>query len=110
MSSPFYWNSFLFAQAAQPGPAAQADPGSPASSEQRSTSFRSVQGGDAMQSGEKLLVEAYVVIWVLVFAMLLLSWRRQKKMDERIAGLEQAVTAARAAARAGKKPSGEEAR
>jgi CcmD family protein len=48
-----------------------------------------------MQSGEKLLVEAYAVIWVLVFGMLLFSWRRQKKMDERIAGLEQAVTAAR---------------
>jgi CcmD family protein len=65
-----------------------------------------VQGGEALQSGEKLLVEAYAVIWVLLFGMLLLSWRRQKKMDARIAGLEQAVTAARrTAARPGRGPS-----
>ena len=79
-------NIYLFAQAAQP---------SPTTSEQRSTSFRSVQGGEALQSGEKLLVEAYAVIWVLVFVMVLFSWRRQRKMDDRIAGLEQAVAAAR---------------
>jgi len=88
VSSPY----FLFAQA-QPVPSAA--PTTPTTSEQRSTAFRSVQGGESMQSGEKLLVEAYAVIWVLVFGMLLFSWRRQKKMDERIAGLEQAVTAAR---------------
>ncbi len=105
MSSPFFMSSFLFAQA-QP-PAAQ-----PTTSEQRSTSFRSVQGGEVLQSGEKLLVEAYAAIWLLLFAMLLLSWRRQKAMDERIASLEQAVSAARSGAsagKAGKKPSGEEA-
>jgi CcmD family protein len=85
ITSSFY----LFAQAAQP---------SPTTSEQRSTSFRSVQGGEALQSGEKLLVEAYAVIWVLVFAMVFFSWRRQRKIDERIAGLEQAVAAARRSA------------
>lgn len=84
-------NSYLFAQAAS----AQPDP---TTTEQRSTAFRSVQGGEALQSGEKLLVEAYSVIWVLVFGMLLFSWRRQRKMDDRIASLEQAVTAARKAA------------
>lgn len=93
MGSPFY-QSYLFAQA-QPGQPA-------ATSEQRSTSFRSVQGGEAMQSGEKLLVEAYAVIWVLLFGMLLFSWRRQRKMDDRIATLEQAVTAARKEAAAGR--------
>jgi len=104
VSSPFRFNSFsskLFAQA-QPAPVVEA----PATSDQRSTAFRSVQGGEALQSGEKLLVEAYAVIWVLLFGMLLLSWRRQKKMDARIAGLEQAVTAARrTAARPGRGPS-----
>jgi CcmD family protein len=107
---------FLFAQA-QP-PVERPAPSTPNTTEQRSTSFRSVQGGEALQSGEKLLVEAYSVIWVLVFGMLLFSWRRQRKMDERIAGLEQAVTAARAstsssasssAAKAGKAPASEEA-
>lgn len=102
MSSPFHYNFHLFAQA-QPPTAA------PPTSDDRSTSFRTVPGGESMQSGEKLLVEAYAVIWVLVFAMLLLSWRRQKKMDERIAGLEQAVAAARAAVKPGKGPSSEEA-
>jgi CcmD family protein len=82
----------LFAQA-QPVPSTA--PVAPTTSEQRSTAFRSVQGGESMQSGEKLLVEAYAVIWVLVFGMLLFSWRRQKKMDERIADLEKAVIAAR---------------
>lgn len=98
MGSPFY-QSYLFAQA-QPGQPA-------ATSEQRSSSFRPVQGGEAMQSGEKLLVEAYAVIWVLLFGMLLFSWRRQRKMDDRIATLEQAVTAARkeAAVRPGKETS-----
>jgi CcmD family protein len=62
-----------------------------------------------MQSGEKLLVEAYAVIWVLVFGMLLFSWRRQKKMDERIAGLEQAVTAARRTAANRRPPTGRRA-
>jgi hypothetical protein len=34
--------------------------------------------------------------------MLLFSWRRQRKMDDRIATLEQAVTAARKEAAAGR--------
>jgi CcmD family protein len=61
----------------------------------RSTTFRPVEGGNQMQSGEKLLVEAYAAIWIILFAMVLLSWRRQKKIDERIGGLESAVEKAR---------------
>jgi hypothetical protein len=48
-----------------------------------------------MQSGEKLLVEAYAAIWVILFALLLLSWRRQLRINERIAGLERALASAR---------------
>jgi len=113
VSSPF--NVYLFAQAAAPtaAPAASATPTSSTTSttsDQRSTSFRSVPGGEVLQSGEKLLVEAYAVIWVLLFGMLVLSWRRQKKMDERIAGLEQAVTAARSSvAKGAKEPLDKEA-
>ena len=62
----------------------------------RATTFRAVEGGNQMQSGEKLLVEAYAAIWVLLFAMILLAWRRQKKTDERITTLEAAVAKARA--------------
>jgi hypothetical protein len=66
--------------------------------EDRSTSFRAVQGGNEMQSGEKLLVEAYAVFWLALFGLVLLSWRRQRKIDERVASLEGAIAAARAQA------------
>jgi CcmD family protein len=63
--------------------------------EDRSTSFRAVQGGNEMQSGEKLLVEAYAVIWLVLFGLVLLSWRRQRKIDDRVSSLEGALAAAR---------------
>jgi hypothetical protein len=65
------------------------------SSDDRNTSFRAVQGGGEMQSGEKLLVEAYAAIWVILFAMILLSWRRQRGIDERMTVLTAAIDKAR---------------
>jgi CcmD family protein len=65
------------------------------SADDRSTAFRPVEGGTEMQSGEKLLVEAYAAIWLILFAFVLISWRRQRKLDERVASLEAAVEAAR---------------
>ena len=44
-----------------------------------------------MQSGEKLLVEAYAVIWIIAFVLVLLSWRRLRRIDERITALESSV-------------------
>jgi hypothetical protein len=64
----------------------------------RSTAFRAVQGGNEMQSGEKLLVEAYAVIWLIAFGLILLSWRRQRRIDDRVTSLEGALAAARAQA------------
>lgn len=61
----------------------------------RATSFRAVQGGNEMQSGEKLLVEAYAVIWLVAFGLILLSWRRQRRIDDRVASLEGALAVAR---------------
>ena len=61
----------------------------------RSTSFRAVQGGGEMQSGEKLLVEAYAAIWLILFVMILLSWRRQRGIDERMSVLPAAIDKAR---------------
>lgn len=46
-----------------------------------------------LQSGEKLLVEAYAVMWALAFAFLLLMIRRQRSADERLARLEGALAA-----------------
>ena len=63
----------------------------------RSTTFRPVEGGTELQSGEKLLVEAYAAIWIVLFALVLLSWRRQRQLDARISGLEGALAEARKA-------------
>jgi CcmD family protein len=78
--------------APSPAPTAAAAAPSP---DDRSTTFRPVEGGNEMQSGEKLLVEAYAAIWIILFAFVLLSWRRQRRLDDRITGLEAAVEAAR---------------
>jgi hypothetical protein len=61
----------------------------------RNTAFRPVQGGAEMQSGEKLLVEAYAAIWVILFVLILLSWRRQRGIDERMSVLSSALDKAR---------------
>jgi CcmD family protein len=63
--------------------------------DERSTSFQPVQGGSELQSGERLLVEAYSVVWILLFGFLWLSWRRQRRIDQRIELLERALTEAR---------------
>ena len=73
---------------------AASDATAPKSAEERSEAFRSVQGGPELQSGEKLLVEAYAAIWLLLLGLLLLSWRRQAKLDARIASLEKALAKA----------------
>jgi hypothetical protein len=65
------------------------------STDDRSTSFRPVEGGNELQSGEKLLVEAYAAIWIILFAMVLLSWRRQKGLDDRMGTLSAAIDKAR---------------
>jgi hypothetical protein len=63
--------------------------------EDRSTAFRPVQGGAELQSGEKLLVEAYAAFWLLFFVMVLLSWRRQRRLDERMVALSAAIEKSR---------------
>jgi hypothetical protein len=64
--------------------------------EDRSTTFRPVTGGQELQSGEKLLVEAYAAIWVILFAVVLMSWRKQRAVDDRLNGLEASIAKARA--------------
>ncbi len=73
---------------------AASDASPPKSAEERAEAFRSVQGGPELQSGEKLLVEAYAAIWLILLGLLLLSWRRQAKLDQRIATLEKALAKA----------------
>lgn len=64
-------------------------------SDDRSTAFRPVEGGTQMQSGEKLLVEAYAAIWIIAMIFLVSIFRRQKRIDARMASLEMALEKAR---------------
>lgn len=82
----------VFAQPAPPGSAAP-------TVDDRSKAFRPVEGGPEMQSGEALVVEAYAAIWLIVFAFIVLSWRRQRQIDLRVANLEGALQKARRAER-----------
>jgi CcmD family protein len=85
------WTPRLFAQ---PQPSATAS--APTDPSQRATEFRPVEPGRGeLQSGEKLLVEAYAAIWLVLFVMLLLGWRRQRKIDQRVSDLEAAIARAR---------------
>ena len=58
--------------------------------------FRPVEGGNEMQSGEALMVEAYAAIWLIVFGFVFFAWRRQKALDARVAILESAIANAKA--------------
>ena len=80
----------------------QPQPTGTASPDDRATQFRPDAGGNQMQSGEKLLVEAYAAFWVIAFLFILLSWRRQKQIDERVTHLESAIAKARKAADRGR--------
>lgn len=62
--------------------------------EGRSEAFRPVSDQREMQSGEKLLVEAYAAVWLIVFGVILLSWFRQNALAKRLARLEEAVSRA----------------
>jgi len=78
--------------------AAQGAPGAAGqgTADDRGTSFRAVEGGNQMQSGEKLLVEAYAVIWIVILVFVASMFRRQRRLDRRIETLEAALQKARA--------------
>ena len=57
----------------------------------RSTEFQAVEGGTEMVSGGTLLVEAYAALWLILLGFLLVSWRRQGRIDQRVDELEKAV-------------------
>ncbi len=55
------------------------------------TSFVAVEGGGETRDGEKLLVTAYAVIWVILMVWIASLWRKQARLHERIDGLETAI-------------------
>ena len=81
-----------FARASFQAPAAAGD-----SKGTDPTVYRPVQNAPEVQSGERLLVEAYAAIWIILFVLILFGWRRQRRIDARITDLEGALAKARAA-------------
>jgi CcmD family protein len=81
-----------FARASFQAPAATGD-----SKGTDATTFKPVQNAPEVQSGERLLVEAYAAIWIILFVLILFGWRRQRRIDARITDLEAALVKARAA-------------
>ena len=71
----------------------QADPATLADPSSRSTEFVAVQGGGETTSAASLLIAAYVLMWVLLLGFVLLSWRRQGRVETRISELEKAIAA-----------------
>ncbi len=71
----------------------------PSGGEQRSTEFRPVEGGTETMSGPTLLVEAYAALWLILFAFIFVSWRRQTRLDARIDELERALSSTRSGAK-----------
>ena len=67
----------------------------------RSTTFQPVEGGAETRSGSTLMVEAYVVLWVILMAWLVMLWRKQGALTSRLDDLERAID--EGAARAAKK-------
>lgn len=55
------------------------------------TGFRPVTGGEEMQSGGRLLVEAYAAIWLILMVLVVFMWRRTRAIEARIAVLDQSV-------------------
>jgi CcmD family protein len=66
----------------------------------RSTSFQPVEGGAEQRSGFTLMVEAYTVIWMILMVWLVVLWRKQSRLNQRLDGLESAID--RAASRTAK--------
>ena len=71
---------------------AQPDTGTATDPSARSTEFVAVQGGGDTTSAATLLVIAYIVMWALLLGFVLMSWRRQGRVETRISELEKALS------------------
>jgi CcmD family protein len=64
----------------------------------RATTFQAVQGNATEQySGTTLLVTAYAVLWVVLFAWIAIVWRKQSALASRVGDLERVLDKAAAA-------------
>jgi hypothetical protein len=69
---------------------------SPGTADDRAQSFVPVTQGNETTSAELMLVLAYLVMWALLLGFLGLGWRRQAKMETRIAELEKSLGSGKA--------------
>jgi hypothetical protein len=69
----------------------------PTTPEDRSTTFQPVEGGTETRSGSTLLVEAYVVLWIILMVWLVTMWRKQGSLNARLDDLERTIDRAAAA-------------
>jgi CcmD family protein len=77
-------------------PAAQGEDAPHAPSD-RATTFRAVTAEPEHYSGEKLLVGAYAIVWVVVFAWVAGVGKKQRSMTQRLEALEGEIARAAAA-------------
>lgn len=59
----------------------------------RATEFVPDPGGNDTTSAGALLVTAYIVMWAILLGVILLTWRRQARIDARLKDLERALAA-----------------
>jgi len=71
----------------------EAQPAASSSPDERAQSFTAQQGAPIpeMQSGERLLVEAYVMFWIIAMVFVQLMWFRQRALSRRLDTLEHAM-------------------
>lgn len=62
----------------------------------RATDFRAVEGGGEHRDGATLMVEAYVVLWLILMTWLFTLWRKQKSLHARLDDLEKTIDKAAA--------------
>jgi hypothetical protein len=63
--------------------------------DERAATFQASEGAQETRSGEVLLVEAYVVLWLLLFGFLASQWRAHGRLEAKLADLESRIRKAR---------------
>jgi hypothetical protein len=67
------------------------DSNQPATQEPSLDEFRPTEGGGESANDAGLLVAAYVLFWLVLFAFIAQSWNKQRALDRRLAKLEAQV-------------------
>ena len=66
----------------------------PTGADDRATTFQPTEGGAEQRSGQTLMVEAYAVIWTILMVWLVMLWRKQAGLNQKLDGLEAAIVRA----------------